>query len=189
MLLLVVGIILFLGAHSVSTLRDFRGSLIERLGTNGYKALYSIASLLGFVLVVKGFSDYRAAGMIPVWEPPVAMRHIALLLMWFAFVALAAMHKKPGRIRGWLRHPMLVAIKIWALAHLLANGDLGSIILFGSFLAWAVYDRISVKRRGDMGGEPQPSFTRADGVTVVAGTVAYVAMLFLHPILIGVRVI
>ena len=188
MLLLVVGIILFLGAHSVSTLRDFRSALIDRLSVNGYKAAYSVVSLLGFVLIVKGFSDYRAAGMIPVWEPPVAMRHVTLLLMWFAFVALAAMHKKPGRIRGWLRHPMLVAIKIWALAHLLANGDLGSIILFGSFLIWAVYDRISVKRRGDLGGERQASFTRADAVTVVAGTVAYVAMLFLHPILIGISV-
>ena len=188
MLLLVFGIILFLGTHSLSTAPHIRSTLASRFSENGYKVIYSILSVLGLVLIVKGFGDYRASGMIPVWEPPRGLRHVALLLMWFSFVALAAMYKKPGRIRGWLRHPMLVAIKIWALAHLLANGDLGSILLFGSFLGWAVYDRISVKRRGDLGGERQASFTRADAVTVVAGTVAYVAMLFLHPILIGISV-
>lgn len=189
MLLLISGIVLFLGAHTLSTLRNLRLAMITRLTENGYKAVYSVISLIGFVLIVKGFGDYRASGMIPVWDPPAGLRHVALLLMWFAFVALAAMNKRPGRIRGWLRHPMLVAIKIWALAHLLANGDLGSIILFGSFLAWAVYDRISVKRRGDLGGERQSHFTSADAVSVGAGTLAYVAMIFLHPILIGVRVI
>jgi uncharacterized membrane protein len=108
--------------------------------------------------------------------------------MWFAFVALACMNPAPSRIRGWLRHPMLVAIKIWALAHLIANGDLGGMLLFGAFLAWAVYDRIAVKRRGDLGAPRVSSFTPADGVNLVVGTVAYVAMIFLHPYLIGVSV-
>jgi uncharacterized membrane protein len=109
--------------------------------------------------------------------------------MWFAFVSLAAMNPAPGRIRGWLRHPMLVAIKIWALAHLLANGDLGGVLLFGCFLAWAVFDRISVKRRGDAGAVRIAAFTRADAMVLGFGTVAYVAMIFLHPLLIGVPVI
>jgi uncharacterized membrane protein len=109
--------------------------------------------------------------------------------MWFAFVALAASGKSPGRIRGWLRQPMLVAVKIWALAHLLANGDLGGVVLFGSFLAWAVYDRIAVKRRGDLGAARIVGFTKADAIAVGVGTLAYIAMIFLHPLLIGVPVI
>jgi uncharacterized membrane protein len=109
--------------------------------------------------------------------------------MWFAFIALAAMGPKPSRIKGWLRHPMLVAVKIWALAHLLANGDLGGMILFGSFLAWAVVDRISVKRRGLVGADRQPGFTCSDAIIVIAGTVAYVVMMFAHPWVIGVAVI
>jgi uncharacterized membrane protein len=99
------------------------------------------------------------------------------------------MNPAPGRIRGWLRHPLLVAIKIWALAHLLANGDAGGMLLFGSFLAWAVYDRIALKRRGDLGAAPSTSFTRADARALIVGTIAYVAMIFLHPYLIGVAVI
>jgi uncharacterized membrane protein len=98
------------------------------------------------------------------------------------------MNPAPSRIRGWLRHPMLVAIKIWALAHLLANGDLGGIVLFGALLAFAVFDRIAVKRRGDMGAPRVQAFTPADAVNVVVGTIAYVAMIFLHPYLIGVSV-
>ena len=109
--------------------------------------------------------------------------------MWFAFVALAAINPAPGRIRGWLRHPMLVAIKIWALAHLLANGDAGGMLLFGSFLAYAVYDRIAVKRRGDLGAPLVKSFTRADAIVLGTGTAAYIAMILLHPVLIGVPVI
>ena len=189
MLLLILGIIIFLGTHTLTTLRETRAGLIARLGAGPYKGLYSVGSLIGFVLIVVGFARYRAEDWIQVWVPPAGMRHLTILLMWFAFVALAAMSPKPGRIKGWLRHPMLVGIKIWALAHLLVNGDAGGMLLFGSFLAWAVYDRIAVKRRGDLGAPRLDAFTRADGIAVVAGTVAYVAMIFLHPWLIGVSVI
>jgi uncharacterized membrane protein len=189
MLILVLGIVVFLGAHTFTTLRGARDGAIGALGPNGYKALYSLVSLIGFALIVSGFSRYRAEGLVPVWYPPAGMRHLTILLMWFAFVALACMNKAPGRIRGWLRHPMLAAIKIWALAHLLANGDLGGMILFGSFLAWAVYDRIAVKRRGDLGAARVSRFTGADGVALAVGTVAFVAMIVLHPYLIGVNVI
>ena len=189
MLTLILGILIFLGAHSFTTFRETREGLIQQYGAGAYKIAYSVVSLIGFVLIVRGFSHYRADGWVQVWAPPVWTRHLTIALMWLSFVALACMGPAPSRIRGWLRHPMLVAIKIWALAHLLANGDLGGMILFGSFLAWAVYDRIAVKRRGDLGAASQPSFTRADALLLVIGTLAYVAMIFLHPYLIGVPVI
>lgn len=189
MLILILGIVLFLGAHTFPTLRTTRAGLIARFGAKGYRGLNSVLSLLGFVLIVWGFHTYRQEGWIQIWAPPVWTRHLTITLMWFAFVALAAMGPKPSRIKGWLRHPMLVAVKIWALAHLLANGDLGGMILFGSFLAWAVYDRISVKKRGDFGAPRINHFTRADAIIVIAGTLAYVVMMVLHPWLIGVAVI
>jgi uncharacterized membrane protein len=189
-LILIVGIIVFLGTHTFTTFRDKRALLIGRLGAGPFKGVYSLVALAGFAMICWGFSRYRAEGLIPLWTPPVWGRHLAIVLMWFAFVALACSNPKaPGRIRGWLRHPMLAAVKIWALAHLLANGDLGGLVLFGSFLAWAVYDRVAVKRRGDIGADRIRAFTRADAIAVGAGTVAYVAMIFLHPLLIGVAVV
>jgi uncharacterized membrane protein len=188
MVTLLIGIIVFLGVHTLATQRDTRASLIARFGEGPYKGLFSVGAVVGFVLIVWGFSLYRSQGWIQVWEPPIWTRHLTITLMWFAFVSLACMNPAPSRIRGWLRHPMLVAIKIWALAHLLANGDLGGMLLFGAFLAWAVYDRIAVKRRGDLGAPRISSFTAADGVNLLVGTVAYVAMMFLHPYLIGVSV-
>lgn len=189
MAILIAGILIFLGAHSFTTLRGARAGLIGAIGDKPYRGLHSLVSIIGFVLIVYGFGRYRADDWVQLWTPPVWGRHLTMLLMWLAFVSLAAMSPKPSRIKGWLRHPMLVAIKIWALAHLLANGDLGGLLLFGSFLAWAVYDRIAVKRRGDLGAPRQAAFTRADAIAVIAGTVAYVAMLFLHPYLIGVAVL
>jgi uncharacterized membrane protein len=189
MFVLVVGIVVFLGVHTLSTFRGTRADLISRVGEGPFKIVFSVVSLLGLVLIVWGFSRYRAEGWVQVWVPPPGMRHLTITLMWFAFIALACMNPAPGRIRGWLRHPMLVAIKIWALAHLLANGDLGGMVLFGAFLAWAVFDRIAVKRRGDLGASRIRAFTRADAIALGAGTVAYLAMIFLHPLLIGVPVI
>jgi uncharacterized membrane protein len=188
-LTLVVGIVVFLGVHTLATRRETRAALIDRFGEGPYKGLFSLAALVGFVLIAWGFSRYRSNDWIQVWTPPIWARHITISLMWLTFVALACMNPAPGRIRGWLRHPMLVAIKIWALAHLIANGDLGGMLLFGSFLAWAVYDRIAVKRRGDLGAPRVASFTSADGVALVAGTLGFVAMIFLHPYLIGVSVV
>ena len=112
------------------------------------KGLDPLVSLLGVVLIAVGFGRYRAAGYIPVWDPPTWTRHLALLLVWFAFVSVAAAYL-PGRIKARLKHPMLTGVKIWALAHLLANGDLGSILLFGAILVWAVLARISAKRRDE----------------------------------------
>lgn len=148
---LIAGLVLFLGVHTLTTLREMRAGLVERLGPGLYKGIYSLVSLIGFVLIVLGYKAYRAAGYIDVWTPPTGMRHLTILLMWPAMICLVAAYV-PGEIKRRLKHPMLVAVKIWALAHLLSNGDLGSIILFGSFLGWAVYDRISVKRRVDANG-------------------------------------
>ena len=187
--ILVLGILIFLGVHSLTSLRETRGKLVERLGLGPYKGLYSLASAAGFALIVWGFARYRAEGLIQLWMPPGWTRPLAIVLMWFSFVALTATYAPAGKIKGWLRHPMLVAIKIWAAAHLLANGDLGALILFGSFLAWAGYDRIAVKKRGDLGAPRVESFTRGDGAALGIGTVAFVAMLFLHPVLIGVPVL
>jgi uncharacterized membrane protein len=188
MLILLGGIVVFLGVHSLTSFRETRTGLIEQFGRGPFKGIYSLVAIAGFALIVWGFSSYRAEGLITVWTPPAWTRHLTITLMWFSFVALACMNPAPGRIRGWLRHPMLVAIKIWALAHLLANGDAGGLLLFGSFLAWAVFDRIAVKKRGDMGAPRTETFTRADATALGVGTLAYVAMIFLHPILIGVPV-
>jgi uncharacterized membrane protein len=188
MLILIAGLVIFLGAHSLPMARGARTSVVARMGDDGFRIAHSAISVIGFVLIVWGFHHYRSEAWMQVWYPPVWIRHITITLMWFAFVSLACMNPAPGRIRGWLRHPMLVAIKIWALAHLLANGDLGGMLLFGSFLVWAVVDRISVKRRGDVGATRLRSFTRADGINVAIGTVAYGVMIVLHPVLIGVEV-
>lgn len=189
MALLILGLVLFLGIHTLTTMREVRAAAIGRLGEGPYKGVYSLVSAIGLVLIVWGFGRYRSGGYIQVWDPPIAIFHpIALFLLWFAFVALAAAYAPPGKIKAVLRHPMLVAVKAWALSHLLVNGDLGSMLLFGGLLAWAVYDRIALKRRGDMGAAQVDGFKAADAIVVVIGTVAYVAVFWLHETLIGVAV-
>lgn len=193
MTLLVLGLIVFLGTHAFSMARKPRAELIGRIGEGAFKGLYSLLAIGGLVMIAIGFGHYRAQGYIPVWDPPVWTRHLALLLVWFAFVALPAAYL-PGRIKRVLKHPMLVAVKAWALAHLLANGDLGSMLLFGSFLIWAVLARISAKHRDVAAehGAPRGSAheTRNDILAVVIGTAVYIAFAFwLHPLLIGVPVL
>ncbi|MEF3365845.1 NnrU family protein [Methylocystis sp. 9N] len=189
MLVLILGIVVFLGVHTLAAFRETRAGLIERYGLQNYKRAYALVAAIGLLLIIVGFIRYRAEGLIYVWTPPSWGRHVAMPLVWFAFVALASRRAPPGRIRGWLRHPTLVAVKSWALAHLLVNGDLGGMILFGSFLAWGVFDRISVKRRGDAGAPRLDAFTRGDAIALGAGTAIYVLLLFLHPYLFGVAVL
>ncbi|MGO4386049.1 NnrU family protein [Microvirga sp. 2YAF29] len=192
MTLLVLGLIVFLGMHAFSMARTSRATLISSIGEGPYKGLYSLISLAGIVLIAIGYGHYRASGYIPVWDPPVWTRHLALPLVWVAFVCFAAAYL-PGRIKRSLKHPMLAGVKIWAFAHLIANGDLGSILLFGSFLLWAVAARISVKRRDvadQHGGTAAPAGIRNDVLAIGIGTVVYLAFLFwLHPMLIGVPVL
>jgi uncharacterized membrane protein len=190
--LLVLGLILFVGTHSFSIARRSRAAIIGRVGEGAFKGLYSLLSLAGIVLISIGYGQYRANGYIPVWDPPVWTRHLALLLVLIAFICLVAAYL-PGHIKRRLKHPMLVGVKIWAFAHLIANGDLGSILLFGSFLAWAVAARISVKRRdvaAQHGGTAAPAGWRNDILAVVIGVAVYVAFVFwLHPLLIGIPVL
>lgn len=194
MLILILGLVLFLGTHAFSMLRAKRSEVVGQVGEGKYKLGYMLLSVLGLVLIGVGFHNYRAAGYIAVWDPPVWTRHLALTLVWLAFVCLAAAYL-PGHIRAKAKHPMLLAVKIWATAHLLANGDLGSILLFGSFLAWAVVARISAKRRAltagqvvaQHGGAAAPAGWRNDAIAVVVGVVAwFVFGKYLHPLLIGV---
>ena len=184
MALLIIGIVVFLGIHLLPTCQGARERLIEKLGENGYKAFFSVASILGFILLVYGFAT---APIILIWTPPIWMRHLAMLLMLPAFIFLVAAYV-PGRIKAAVKHPMLAAIKTWALAHLLANGDLAGIILFGSFLAYAVYDRIALKHRQptELIETPGRGSPRNDFIAVVLGIALYVVfVLWLHPLLIG----
>lgn len=187
MILLILGLVLFIGTHSLAANRGLRADLILRIGEGPYRALFSLLSLAGVVLMAVGFSHYRQDGYIQIWTPPVWTRHLAPLLMWPAMICLVAAYV-PGNIKRVLKHPMLVAVKIWASAHLLANGDLGSIILFGSILAWAVYDRISLKRR-EATGEVKIAYGGRlnDVVAVLVGTALFVAVGLLHPLLFGVQ--
>ena len=186
---MILGLVLFLGVHLLTTQRDLRARFVASLGEGGYKLGYALASFAGLALVVWGFSEYRAAGQIQIWNPPAAFKHITEALMLPAVILAVAAYIR-GRIYATLKHPLLAAVKLWAAAHLLANGDLGSIILFGSFLAWAVFDRISLKRRADAGGPPIPvGGPGNDAIAVAVGIVAYLALGFVfHPVVIGVSV-
>ena len=190
LLVMIAGLVVFLGAHTLTTQRALRARVIASMGEGTYKIVYSVVSAVGLALIVWGFARYRATGWIDVWQPPVAMKHITVALMLPAVILVAASYIR-GRIYTTLKHPMLAGIKLWALAHLLANGDLGSIILFGSFLAWAVFDRISLKRRSDAGGPPIPvGGATNDLIAVAVGVIAYLALAFaFHPAVIGVPVI
>ena len=185
--IMIAGLAVFFGVHVFTTMRKPRAAVTAKLGEGPYKIVYSLLSAIGIVLIAWGFARYRATGWIDVWYPPAWTRHIVVTLMWPASVCLVAAYI-PGDIKRVLKHPMLVGIKLWAFAHLTANGDLGSIILFGSFLAWAVFDRITLKRRADAGGPPIPlGGRRNDLIAVVVGTILFLVLgLVFHPLVIGV---
>ena len=188
LLILVLGLIVLLGAHIFVTFRDARASVIARLGLNGYRALFALVSLIGLALIVYGFGQYHAHGWLQVWSPPAFMRHITVGLMLFAVIFMTAVFI-PSHIKARLKHPMLASVKTWALAHLLSNGDLGSILLFGGFLAWGVYARIAAKRRGDLGTASAPAGWTNDIIVVVLAIVIYLALGYVfHPVVIGVPV-
>jgi len=183
----ILGLIIFLGAHVFVTRRDERAMLVARVGEWPYRGLFSLVSIAGILLIGYGFAAYRAGGMITVWDPPAWTRHIVVVLMWPASIMVAATYI-PGNIKRVLKHPMLAGVKTWAFAHLCANGDLGGVVLFGSVLAWAVYDRITLKRRSDSGAPPIPVGGGGnDIIAIVVGTILYLALGFVfHPIVIGV---
>jgi len=185
--ILVLGLVVFLGSHVFVTFRDSRANLIARLG-NGYRALFALVAIVGLALIVWGFGQYRAHEWVQVWSPPAFMRHITVGLMLIASILVTAAFI-PSHIKAKVKHPMLASVKTWAFAHLLSNGDLGGILLFGSFLAWGVYSRIAAKRRGDAGATTTPSGWTGDIIVVVVGTVVFLALGYLfHPYAIGLRV-
>jgi len=189
LLVMILGLALFLGIHVLTSLRELRAGIVNAIGEGTYKSGYSLVSFAGLALIIWGFGHYRATGWIDVWTPPTAFKHIAVALMLPAVILVVAAYIR-GRIYTTLKHPMLAGVKLWAFAHLLANGDLGSIILFGSFLGWAVYDRISLKRRADAGGPPIPvGGSTNDLIAIAVGVIVYLALAFaFHPVVIGVPV-
>jgi uncharacterized membrane protein len=188
LLVLVLGLVVMLGAHLFVTFRDARAGLMERLGQNGYRALFSIVSIVGLALISWGYAQYRAHEWIQVWSPPAFMRHITVGLMLLAVILMVA-YFIPSNIKTKAKHPLLAGVKTWAFAHLLSNGDLGSILLFGSFLAWGVYGRIAAKRRGDLGATTAPAGWTNDIIVVVLGIVIYLALGYaFHPMVIGAPV-
>jgi uncharacterized membrane protein len=186
---MILGLMLFLGVHTLTTQRETRADVVARLGEGGYKIVYSLISVAGIALIAYGFGRYRAEGWWPIWEPPLVLKHITVALMLPAVILVVASYLR-GRIYQKVKHPMLAGLKLWAAGHLLANGDLGSIILFGSFLGWAVYDRISLKQRIDAGAPPIPEGGIGNDLLAVAvGIVVYLALAFtFHPVVIGVPV-
>jgi uncharacterized membrane protein len=186
---MILGLAVFLGGHAFVTFRAERAAAVARVGEWPYKGLFSLFALIGIVLISIGFGQYRAAGLIELWHPPAWTRHLTVALMWPATICLVAAYSR-GDIQRVLKHPFLVGVKLWALAHLIANGDLGGIILFGEILVWAVFDRITLKRRSDPGAPAIPSGGRRnDVIAVVVGTLLYLALGFwFHPYLIGLRV-
>ena len=190
LMVMILGLVLFLGVHTLTTQRDLRARVIAVSGEGGYKIGYAVVSVVGLALIAWGFGHYRATGWIDIWYPPKVLKHIAVALMLPAVILVVAAYIR-GRIYTMVKHPMLSGVKLWAAAHLLANGDLGSIILFGSFLGWAVFDRISLKHRADAGAPPIPvGGLGNDLIAVAVGFVAYLALAFaFHPVVIGVPVV
>lgn len=169
---LILGLVLFLGVHSVRIVaEDWRSGTRARIGENAYKGLYSLLSIAGFVLLVWGYGQARQQPVV-LWLPPLWTRHLAALLTLPAFVLLVAAYVPGNSLKARLRHPMVLGIKLWAAAHLLANGTAADLVLFGGFLAWAVADRISMKRRATSGAPFTPKLMH-DLIAIAAGLGLY----------------
>jgi uncharacterized membrane protein len=192
MIPLLLGLVIFLGIHLLPTQPELRRGLAARFGEGAYKAAFSLASLLGFALIIYGYHKVQLAPgkNVFLWTPPTWGRHVTMLLMLPVFVLLVAAYL-PGRITAAVRHSMVLAVKLWAAGHLLVRGDLASLLLFGGFLAWSVVDRISLKRREAAGlvtVKTGPFLN--DVIAVVVGLLVYAAFVkWGHSALIGIRLI
>ena len=192
MLILLIGLIIFLGVHCIPTFTVYRSSLIERFGLLTYKIAYSLTAIVGLFLVVLGYYNTSLLPSVLLYVPPIGLRHLMLLLMLPVFVLFFSSFGS-GYIKQAVKHPMLLSIKIWAFSHLLVNGKVESIVLFGSFLAWAIYDRISMKRRDALKESPQNSSNmpniKADIIASVAGLLLYFLFVWkLHLWIFGVSI-
>src|SRR5262245_14642135 len=174
---LVIGLILFFGVHSISIVsRPWRDSIAARVGPNAWRTIYSVLSLVGFYLIVRGYSIARHDPIV-LYQAPHALRWVTAVLMLPVFPLLIAAYA-PGRIKATVKHPMLAATKLWAVAHLLVNGTLADVLLFGGFLVWAGLDRVSVGRRPQparamFGGKERERSNSADVVAIVVGLALY----------------
>lgn len=188
MALFLIGMILFLGIHTVPIVAGgTRQRLLARFGENGWKGMFSVVSLIGFVLLIHGYGISRQSP-VPLYTPAPWLRHVTMLLMLPVFPLLIAAYL-PGRIKAAIRHPMLLAVMLWAAAHLLANGTLADVVLFGGFLVWAIADRVSVARRGVVVAAKSSGYVN-DLLAVGIGLIVYVAIVvWLHVRLVGVPVI
>lgn len=189
MVWLILGLVVFLGVHSVRMVADgWRTRKLAQWGEGRYKGLYSLVSLAGFALLIYGFGQVRQQP-VQLWAPPFAMKHVASTLMLLSFVLLAAAYVPRNGIKARLHHPMVLGVKTWALAHLLANGNLGHVVLFGSFLAWGVWCFVASRRRDRAQGVQYPAGTAQGTVTaIVAGVAGWAVFAFwLHGVLMGVR--
>ncbi|HWE77590.1 MAG TPA: NnrU family protein [Pseudolabrys sp.] len=185
---LVLGLAIFIANHLFVTFRGARAAAIARLGKPVYHALFGIVSLVGLALIVWGFADYRANAWTQVWTPPAFMHHVTIGLMLIASILIAA-YLIPSHIKARARHPLLAAVKVWAFAHLLSNGDLGSMIMFGALLAWAVYAYVTAKYRTDVVLPVAPRGWKNDVAVLIAGIAIFLALgYWFHPHVIGVPV-
>lgn len=186
---LILGLILFLGVHSISIVNDpWRNRMAARLGEIPWKGVYAVIAIIGLVLIIQGYGAARYDPVV-LYTPPTWLRHLAFLLLLPVFPLLLAAYL-PGRIKSAVKHPMVLAVKLWAVAHLLANGMLADLLLFGGFLAWGVAERISLKHRTARPVPGAPESNRNDIIAVAAGLLIYVLFFaWLHRVLIGVPVI
>ena len=189
MSLLILGLIVFLGAHSVRVFADsWRKGQIARIGEGPWKGLYSLVSIAGFALLIWGYGRARADTAV-LWQPPSWTYYLAALFTLAAFVLVAAAYVRGTRIKSALHHPMLLGVKSWAFGHLIANGTLADVVLFGGFLVWAIVDFAASRRRDRIAGTTYPAGTVArDAIAIAIGVVAWAVFAFyLHERWIGVR--
>jgi uncharacterized membrane protein len=189
MIYLILGLVIFIGVHSVRMVADgWRTRTRQRLGEGAWKGLYSLASLAGFALMVWGFGMAREQPVV-LWAPPAGMRSVAAVLMLLSFVLLAAAYVQGNGIKSRLHHPMVLGVKVWALAHLLSNGMLAHVLLFGALLAWAVLNFRSARQRDRAAGTVYPAGNgRATAITVAVGVASWAIFAFgLHGLLIGIK--
>ena len=184
MTILILGIVVFLGIHLLPTFPEVRTRFKKKLGENGYKVVFALIALAGLILIIDGMGN---RDILQVWEPPVYLSHLALVLMLPVFTLVAAAYI-PCNMKRFTRHPMLWGVTLWAVAHLLANGDAGSILLFGGFLVYSLYDMWSANKRGAEKSTKTWPLIYDIGVATV-GVLAYVLFFFLHPYIIGVNII
>ncbi|WP_423761079.1 NnrU family protein [Burkholderia sp. NLJ2] len=189
MLVLILGLAIFLGVHSIRIVADgWRSAMIARIGEKGWKAGYAIASIVGFVLIVRGYGIARESATL-LWVSPVGVRHLTGMLTAIAFVLIAASYVPRNRIKTLVGHPMLAGVMVWAVAHLLMNGTVHAVVLFGAFLVWSLVDFVVSRTRDRRDGVRYPAGgLSGDAVAIVVGLVVWAVFAgFLHGPLIGVR--